>query len=360
MIETRKIVIPKDIEKEITFMLYNYQNIDELIDNRKNELIDNMNVTNKAWLKSINKPAGTLEDVVMSFETDKKIMMPNEKTGEFEWFDFKNNRWRALDRNGEETEYHRHISDSDEEEKMEGEYPDDPTAITGIHDGLYPYSTHPVKWDVDGCYGIIGFKDISGNIVIEEQYEQVDDFFNGLCSVKRKDSGWGCIDKKGNTVISFKYDEPVRFNIYGVAVGDDCLIDINEEKLAGTELNFADSYFENDRYFFISLYSEEQDRAIERCGYADDLTVDIYDTKYRRYVVKGVPDCKLSIYGFNNYPEPEVIIAAVKILSEYDSVSILGAGTIKAEKDGTYTLFDYYAEDKSEPDSVKQKIAEKK
>jgi len=74
MIETRKIAIPKEIEKEITFMLYNYQNIDELIDSRKNELIDNINVTNKAWLKSINKPAGTLEDVVMSFETDKKIL----------------------------------------------------------------------------------------------------------------------------------------------------------------------------------------------------------------------------------------------------------------------------------------------
>ena len=39
-------------EKEITFMLYNYLNLDNLIENRKLELIDKMNSSYNDWNKT--------------------------------------------------------------------------------------------------------------------------------------------------------------------------------------------------------------------------------------------------------------------------------------------------------------------
>ena len=74
MIEARKVVIPKEAEKEITFMLFNYQNIDNLIEKRKKDLIENINISNNAWLKSLNESANTLEDVVIKFDSDKTIL----------------------------------------------------------------------------------------------------------------------------------------------------------------------------------------------------------------------------------------------------------------------------------------------
>ena len=66
--------IPKQCNKEITFMLYNYNNIDKIIEDRKEEIMDNMSVTNTAYLKSIkSKNSNTLEDIVMKFDSDKYI-----------------------------------------------------------------------------------------------------------------------------------------------------------------------------------------------------------------------------------------------------------------------------------------------
>ena len=45
--------IPMQCNREITFMLYNYNNIDKIIEDRKEEIMDNMSVTNTAYLKSI-------------------------------------------------------------------------------------------------------------------------------------------------------------------------------------------------------------------------------------------------------------------------------------------------------------------
>ncbi|MBR1654079.1 MAG: hypothetical protein IJ690_03915 [Clostridia bacterium] len=67
--------IPKEIDKEIAFMLHNYNNIEKLIDQRKNEMIDNMEVTNRAYLSSIHSiHSNTLEDVIEKFETDRNIL----------------------------------------------------------------------------------------------------------------------------------------------------------------------------------------------------------------------------------------------------------------------------------------------
>ena len=66
--------VPKQVEREIAFMLYNYNNLDKLIDRRKNNLIDNVEVTNRAYLNSIHAVhSNTLEDVVERFDTDSNI-----------------------------------------------------------------------------------------------------------------------------------------------------------------------------------------------------------------------------------------------------------------------------------------------
>ena len=66
--------IPIQCNREITFMLYNYNNIDKIIEDRKEEIMDNMSVTNTAYLKSIkSKNSNTLEDVVMKIDSDKYI-----------------------------------------------------------------------------------------------------------------------------------------------------------------------------------------------------------------------------------------------------------------------------------------------
>ena len=59
--------------KEIKYMLYNYYKIDELIDKRKEELIDNMNLSTSAWLRGINQDSNTFEDVIAGFDDDWKI-----------------------------------------------------------------------------------------------------------------------------------------------------------------------------------------------------------------------------------------------------------------------------------------------
>lgn len=70
---SKTMYIPKENEKEIAFMLYNYDKIDELIEDRKDELIDKIKVTNEAYLKSINKPCNTLEDTIIKISEDRKI-----------------------------------------------------------------------------------------------------------------------------------------------------------------------------------------------------------------------------------------------------------------------------------------------
>lgn len=59
--------------KEIKYMLYNYSKIDELINKRKEELIDNMNLSTSAWLRGIKQDSNTFEDVIANFDDDWKI-----------------------------------------------------------------------------------------------------------------------------------------------------------------------------------------------------------------------------------------------------------------------------------------------
>lgn len=60
--------------KKILFYLYNYENIDDLIEQRKNEIIDTVNVSSVAWIKSKQGNGNTLEDQVIKLIEDPLIL----------------------------------------------------------------------------------------------------------------------------------------------------------------------------------------------------------------------------------------------------------------------------------------------
>ncbi len=222
----------------------------------------------------------------------------------------------------------------------EGDYTGDPEQVTPVVNGYYGYTTHEVSYDPGEMFGSFGIKAVDGRKITEEIYYQIDYFSCGLCAVRLKDSQWGCIDTQGRLVIPYQFSEPPRFNLYGVAVGDHSLIDVSGQPIANTMLNSLDSVCETDRYFVIALLTEAQLTSIDQCGTASDIVVDIYDTKERKYVVKGIPECKLDIYS--NDVTHEVILQAVGMLNQYDSILLHGKGTIVGEKNKVITVFDFY------------------
>ena len=59
--------------KEIEFYLYNYHKINYLIKIRETDLIDSINVSNNAWIKSINQTSNTIEDQAIKIIDDGLI-----------------------------------------------------------------------------------------------------------------------------------------------------------------------------------------------------------------------------------------------------------------------------------------------
>ena len=60
--------------KKIEYYLYNYNNIDELIEEIKNGLINSVNVSGSAWRKGITVCNNTLENQVIKIIENKKIL----------------------------------------------------------------------------------------------------------------------------------------------------------------------------------------------------------------------------------------------------------------------------------------------
>lgn len=60
--------------KKIEYYLYNYNNIDELIEEIKNGLINSVNVSGSAWRKGITVCNNTLENQVIKIIESKKIL----------------------------------------------------------------------------------------------------------------------------------------------------------------------------------------------------------------------------------------------------------------------------------------------
>lgn len=60
--------------KKIEYYLYNYSNIDRLIDEIKDGLINSVNVSGSAWRKGITVCNNTLENQVIKIIENKKIL----------------------------------------------------------------------------------------------------------------------------------------------------------------------------------------------------------------------------------------------------------------------------------------------
>ena len=60
--------------KKVEFYLYNYNNIDEMIDEIKDGLISSVNVSGNAWRKGITVCNNTLENQVIKIIENRKIL----------------------------------------------------------------------------------------------------------------------------------------------------------------------------------------------------------------------------------------------------------------------------------------------
>ena len=60
--------------KKIEYYLYNYSNVDKLIDEIKDGLINSVNVSGSAWRKGITVCNNTLENQVIKIIENKKIL----------------------------------------------------------------------------------------------------------------------------------------------------------------------------------------------------------------------------------------------------------------------------------------------
>lgn len=266
------------------------------------------------------------------------LIVPNEDEGLFRMYDYNNHNGWYVDSDGNTVP----IPQNDASTPHDWNAPDDPTCHVIINENYYIYTTHALDWydPVEGAYGRFGIKDMSGNVVTEEHYWQIGHYSNGLFAVREINGMWGCINEKGEQMLPFRYEDEPIFNKYGLAYGNGFLIDMNGTEIAGTEFNCIESPSEDDRYFDITLMTAEQDALVEETGSAPDITVDIFDTKNREFVVQGIPECRLFHSGYEG--EPEVIQAAAGMLDCYDEVLVEGRGILVARNGKTQTVFDFY------------------
>ena len=221
-------------------------------------------------------------------------------------------------------------------------YTDDPAQFEGSSEGFYAYTTKEYTLDPDGAYGSFGIKRVTGEKLTEEIYYKVNYFSNGLCAVCNEDGKWGCINTNGELVIPFQFSDAPVFNRYGVACGDDCLIDMQGKPIEGTKLNFIGGNDYYQRFFATALWSEEICQMIDQCGHADGAAVDYYDTKNREYILRNMDETRIEIECCN--AEKEVIVKAASLLTEYDKVEVEESGVIIAKKGDCITIFDCYGE----------------
>ena len=272
--------------------------------------------------------------------SDGRSVFVEEEGKVYELVDWKKEECKFLNAAGQE------ILDYQREECEKSIYDeqntDDKTQVTPMIDGFYGYSSCEVVYHPDGMEGCFGVKAKDGTKITEEIFAEVDECFRyGLLSVRNSENLWGCIDEKGNLVIPFKFSDHLRFNQYGVAVGDNTLIDRQGNEIPGTELDI-DWYCDiSDRYFATALLTKEQCDSIDACGRAEGILLDIYDTKLRKYAARGIPeDSNFDTRFFEG--EAEVIMAALELLPNYDEIELEEQGTIKAKKNGIVDIYDYY------------------
>lgn len=274
--------------------------------------------------------------------SDGRSVLVEEEGKVYALVDWDKEEWTYCDASG------RPLPDYQPPERGEsiydGQNTEDKTRITSIINGFYGYSTHKVTYFPGGMDGLFGIKAEDGRKVTGEIFRELTHYSFGLCPVRNAKEKWGCVDETGSLVLPYIYSEPPQFNRYGVAVGDNTLIDRNGEPIPGTELDLIEWCDWEERYYCFGMLSESQKESIDQCGSADDVRIDVYDTKLRKYVVRGIPQCRLKVFLEG---EGEVIVAAAKLLDEYDSVWVEKKGTIGAEKGDTVTMYDYYLDEES-------------
>lgn len=258
------------------------------------------------------------------------IMSANEKKHLYHLSDFNSKKSSILDSAGNPTNESFH--DPEELEKEPKIEIDDPDLFDNPVNGFYIYTTHEYYNDPDGVYGCFGIKKANGEKLTEECFCQVGYFSNGLCPVCLEDGKWGCINEKAELIIPYHFFEAPIFNKYGVACGNNSLIDMKGQPLPETELNyFGGILFEKQRYYEIALWPDD----------IDEGNINFYDTKMREYIAKGIPDEKLDLDGCE--AGKEVILSAIEMLPLFNRIEIEGVGTFIAYKDNSITVFDYYA-----------------
>ena len=158
---------------------------------------------------------------------------------------------------------------------------------------LIAASTTEIKWEIDDGFGNFGFRNKTGEFVIEPQYAYAHDFTHGLASVnlnrtwyKTEDGDryyenhFGYINERGQTIIGFQFDEASQFNKYGVAVVSDIhrgtwLIDTEGNEIPGTHFPHLSRYLDYNERFIEFSYDHE-----------DDFLIGIYDTKDRKVLTE--------------------------------------------------------------------------
>ena len=69
----KELLYPKSASKEISFIFYNYNNINKLIEDRRDTIIERMNGSTSAWLKGINQDSNSFEDIIVRLDEDRVI-----------------------------------------------------------------------------------------------------------------------------------------------------------------------------------------------------------------------------------------------------------------------------------------------
>lgn len=274
---------------------------------------------------------------LFSIETDA-FLFPLADRDVFQVYNFDTKTCTHLDSDGNAVDIH---FDKEETAHYESDWTNDSTQLECIVNGFYVYTTHEYHSDPDGYYGCFGLKKANGEKITEELFYQVKYFCHGLCPVCMQDERWGCINEQGEIAIPLKFDEPPLFNQYGVADAGFMLIDTNGNEIPDTYHNSSGFNSDSCRYFEISTYTEEEDAVFnECCGDVPGHKINIFDTKTRSYLAKGIPDNVIDFVNSN--AEPEVVLAAIELIPYYDCIRIYNDGIIAGDKGKKKTVFNYY------------------
>ena len=213
-------------------------------------------------------------------------------------------RWRYIDKSGQETEIDCEIGRPKYQEICE--YSEGLSRVSTMKLGLLDFAYH---FDWSEIAGVWGYVDETGKEVIPPQYICAEDFHNGIAIVCKgewtidpkwdnqyhqgkywsEEMLWGAIDKKGNTVIPFIFDEIKHF------------YSLNEDYVGGMFIAHTGGW-ENGHWGVIDNYgnwladpvfedigNECQDGLItfyDRDSWSDDALMGIYDLKQKKVILK--------------------------------------------------------------------------